>query len=67
MLNRRATSGHERERITHAIVLDQKLGDCVFLLGRRQRRIANGLPMGVQIMAPRFREDLCLAAAAAIE
>ena len=29
--------------------------------------IANGLPMGVQIMAGRFREDLCLDAAAAIE
>jgi len=29
--------------------------------------LANGLPMGVQIMASRFREDLCLDAAAAIE
>ncbi len=29
--------------------------------------IANGLPMGVQIIGPRFREDLCLDAAAAIE
>ncbi len=29
--------------------------------------LANGLPMGVQIIAPRFREDLCLDAAAAIE
>jgi amidase len=29
--------------------------------------IANGLPVGVQIIGPRFREDLCLAAAAAIE
>ncbi|MBS0337453.1 MAG: amidase family protein [Proteobacteria bacterium] len=29
--------------------------------------IANGLPTGVQIMAGRFREDLCLDAAAAIE
>ncbi len=29
--------------------------------------LANGLPMGVQIMAARFREDLCLDAAAVIE
>src|SRR6185436_11874291 len=29
--------------------------------------LANGLPMGVQIIAPRFREDLCIEAAAAIE
>jgi len=29
--------------------------------------VANGLPVGVQIVGPRFREDLCLAAAAAIE
>lgn len=29
--------------------------------------IANGLPVGVQIIGPRFREDLCLAAAEAIE
>ena len=29
--------------------------------------LAGGLPMGVQIMAARFREDLCLDAAAAIE
>ena len=29
--------------------------------------IADGLPVGVQIVAPRFREDLCLAAAEAIE
>jgi amidase len=29
--------------------------------------IAEGLPVGVQIIGPRFREDLCLAAAAAIE
>jgi amidase len=29
--------------------------------------IADGLPMGVQIIGPRFREDLCLAAAEAIE
>jgi amidase len=29
--------------------------------------VANGLPTGVQIMAGRFREDLCLDAAAAIE
>ncbi len=28
---------------------------------------ADGLPMGVQIIGPRFREDLCLAAAEAIE
>ena len=28
---------------------------------------ANGLPVGVQIIGPRFREDLCLAAAEAIE
>jgi len=28
---------------------------------------ADGLPMGVQIVGPRFREDLCLAAAEAIE
>jgi amidase len=27
----------------------------------------DGLPMGVQIVGPRFREDLCLAAAEAIE
>ena len=27
----------------------------------------DGLPMGVQIIGPRFREDLCLAAAEAIE
>jgi amidase len=29
--------------------------------------VAGGLPMGVQIVGPRFREDLCLAAAEAIE
>ena len=29
--------------------------------------IANGLPVGVQLIGPRFREDLCLAAAEAIE
>ena len=29
--------------------------------------LADGLPMGVQITAGRFREDLCLEAAAAIE
>ena len=29
--------------------------------------ITDGLPMGVQIIGPRFREDLCLAAAEAIE
>ncbi|MEP7328279.1 MAG: amidase [Betaproteobacteria bacterium] len=29
--------------------------------------VINGLPVGVQIMGPRFREDLTLAAAAAIE
>ena len=29
--------------------------------------VADGLPMGVQIVGPRFREDLCLAAAEAIE
>ena len=30
-------------------------------------RIVDGLPTGVQILAPRFREDLCLAAGEAIE
>ncbi len=29
--------------------------------------VVDGLPMGVQILAPRFREDLCLAAAEVIE
>ncbi|MCC6991154.1 MAG: amidase [Acidobacteria bacterium] len=29
--------------------------------------VVDGLPMGVQILAPRFREDLCLAAGEAIE
>ena len=29
--------------------------------------IVGGLPVGVQIIGPRFREDLCLAAAQAIE
>ena len=29
--------------------------------------VADGLPVGVQIIGPRFREDLCLAAAEAIE
>jgi amidase len=29
--------------------------------------IANGLPQGVQVIGPRYREDLCLAAAEAIE
>jgi len=29
--------------------------------------IADGLPVGVQLIGPRFREDLCLAAAEAIE
>jgi amidase len=29
--------------------------------------VAGGLPMGVQIIGPRFREDLCLAATEAIE
>jgi amidase len=29
--------------------------------------VADGLPVGVQIVGPRFREDLCLAAAEAIE
>ena len=29
--------------------------------------IAGGLPVGVQIIGPRFREDLCLAAASAVE
>jgi hypothetical protein len=29
--------------------------------------LAGGLPQGVQIIGPRFREDLCLDAAAAIE
>ncbi len=29
--------------------------------------VADGLPVGVQIIAPRFREDLCFAAAEAIE
>ena len=29
--------------------------------------IAGGLPQGVQIIGPRFREDLCLEAAEAIE
>ena len=27
----------------------------------------DGVPLGVQIIAPRFREDLCLTAAQAIE
>lgn len=29
--------------------------------------VADGLPIGVQITGPRFREDLCLDAAVAIE
>ena len=29
--------------------------------------VADGLPVGVQIVGPRFREDACLAAAEAIE
>ncbi len=29
--------------------------------------VANGLPLGVQLIGPRFREDLCLDAAEAIE
>ena len=29
--------------------------------------VVDGLPTGVQILAPRFREDLCLAAGEAIE
>jgi amidase len=29
--------------------------------------VAGGLPVGVQIIGPRFREDLCLAAASAVE
>ena len=29
--------------------------------------VADGIPVGVQVVAPRFREDLCLAAAEAIE
>ena len=29
--------------------------------------VADGLPVGVQIIGPRFREDLCLAAAEAVE
>jgi amidase len=29
--------------------------------------VANGLPVGVQIIAGRYREDLCLEAAEAIE
>jgi len=29
--------------------------------------VSGGLPIGVQITGPRFREDLCLDAAAAIE
>jgi amidase len=29
--------------------------------------VADGVPVGVQIVAPRFREDLCLAAAEVIE
>ncbi|HVF65239.1 MAG TPA: amidase family protein [Casimicrobiaceae bacterium] len=29
--------------------------------------VTDGLPLGIQIIAPRFREDLCLAAAEAIE
>ena len=29
--------------------------------------VGDGLPVGVQIIGPRFREDLCLAAAEAIE
>ena len=29
--------------------------------------IAGGLPQGVQLIGPRYREDLCLAAAQAIE
>jgi amidase len=29
--------------------------------------IVDGLPMGVQLLAARFREDLCLAAGEAIE
>jgi amidase len=29
--------------------------------------VANGLPVGVQLIAGRYREDLCLDAAAAIE
>jgi len=29
--------------------------------------IANGLPQGVQVIGPRFREDLCLDAGEAIE
>jgi amidase len=29
--------------------------------------VANGLPQAVQIIGPRFREDLCLDAAQAIE
>jgi amidase len=29
--------------------------------------VVNGLPTGVQVLAPRFREDLCLAAGEAIE
>jgi amidase len=29
--------------------------------------VAEGLPVGVQIVGPRFREDLCLAAAEAVE
>jgi amidase len=29
--------------------------------------VTDGLPTGVQILAPRFREDLCLAAGEVIE
>jgi amidase len=29
--------------------------------------IANGLPQAVQLIGPRYREDLCLDAAAAVE
>jgi amidase len=29
--------------------------------------VVDGLPTGVQILAPRFREDLCLAAGETIE
>jgi amidase len=29
--------------------------------------VVDGLPVGVQLVGPRFREDLCLAAAEAIE
>jgi amidase len=61
----------EGNKAVHEILRTMRLVVTVNLLGlpavALPTGVASGLPQGVQVIGPRFREDLCLAAAEAIE